>query len=62
MNEFGTNNKGINDKDADYYQKLKSDKTFSRLSSTMMYLEISKADISLIYTIKEAYMMIKHLV
>ena len=59
MIEFNTNNKGISDAIAD---KNRAEGNFSRLSSTMMYLEISKSDISLIYTVKEAYMMIKHLV
>ena len=62
MNEFNTNGKGIDDNKEGYYKKLKNDGTFSRLSSTMMYFEISKSDITLIYTVKEAYMMIKHLV
>lgn len=61
MNQYNANTRGI-PKQNDKFFKERSQQEHGRLSSTLIYFEISKEDIEIIYSIKEAYLQLKEII
>ena len=62
MEHFGANIRGMpeNKGDSFYHQRGRQEK--GRLSSQIVFLEISKSEIDVIYQVKEAYLTLRHII
>lgn len=62
MEQFGANVRGMpeNKNDSFYHKRGQQEK--GRLSSQIVFLEISKSEIDVIYQVKEAYLTLRHII